>query len=47
VHHDIFLEGNHEVRLRDADSAFVPNVGNIGPRTKTWKKEAFKNEPGM
>lgn len=47
VHHDIFLEGNHEVRLRDVDSSFVPNVGNLAPRPKKWNPRAYQNQPGM
>jgi len=46
VHHDIFLEGNYEVRLKDADSAFVPNVGNLAPRPAKWSATRFKNQPG-
>ena len=29
---DIHLDGNYEVRLRDEDSTFTPNVGNLAPR---------------
>ena len=46
MHHDIFLEGNYEVRLKDADSAFVPNVGNLAPRPAKWSATRFKNQPG-
>ena len=46
VHHDIFLEGNYEVRLKDADSTFVPNVGNLAPRPAKWSATRFKNQPG-
>jgi len=35
--------GNHEVRLRDEDSKFVPNVKNIAPRPVGWKVGKNKN----
>lgn len=47
THHDIFLEGNYEVRLKDKDSTFVPNVGNLAPRPAKWSAARFKNQPGM
>jgi hypothetical protein len=34
---------NHEVRLRDEDSKFVPNAKNVAPRAKDWKAGAHAN----
>jgi hypothetical protein len=34
---------NHEVRLRDETSKFVPNGKNIAPRPKDWKVGAHAN----
>ena len=35
--------GNHEVRLRDEESKFIPNVKNIAPRPAGWKVGKNKN----
>ena len=40
---DICMEGNHEVRLAEKDSTFVPNVGNLCPRPKNWTAAAYEN----
>jgi hypothetical protein len=34
---------NHEVRLRDEDSKFIPNVKNFAPRPAGWKVGKNKN----
>ena len=34
---------NHEVRLRDEDSKFIPNAKNIAPRPENWKSGKHKN----
>ena len=34
---------NHEVRLKEKDSSFVPNVGNLCPRPKNWTAVGFEN----
>jgi hypothetical protein len=34
---------NHEVRLKEKDSTFVPNVGNLCPRPKNWTAVEFEN----
>ena len=42
IDHDGALT-NHEVRLKDEDSKFVPNVKNFAPRPKNWKAGKHKN----
>ena len=34
---------NYEVRLKEDDSTFVPNVGNLCPRPKKWKAADYEN----